>query len=165
MWLRKRTQNFLSPNSGHTRCPPLPPIHVNSHHHRASTATTTTSRVNGQPHVVPIYQVCFVFVFFLSTNAIITSSSTRVHPHPPPAPIRAHLHLSPVAPTHAPPVHSPTSNPCVSVMEGQQAQVIKNSEGACTAPSMVAFTEHDDRLISFPARHQAVINPSNSVFP
>ena len=109
MWLRKRAQNFLSPNSGHTRCPSLPPIRVNSHHHRASTAATTTSRVNGQPRVVPIYQVCFVFVFFLSTNAIITSSSTRVHPHPPPAPIRAHPRSSPVAPTRAPPVYSPAS--------------------------------------------------------
>ena len=90
MWLRKRAQNFLSPNSGHTRCPSLPPIRVNSHHHRASTAATTTSRVNGQPRVVPIYQVCFVFVFFLSTNAIITSSSTQPSasttcPHPCPS--------------------------------------------------------------------------------
>ena len=58
-----------------------------------------------------------------------------------------------------------TTNSCVSVMEGQQARVIENSEGARTAPSMVAFTKHDKRLVSFPAKHHAVVNPSNSIVP
>ena len=57
-----------------------------------------------------------------------------------------------------------TSNSCISVMEGQQARVIENSEGACTTPSVVAFTKHGERLVGLPAKRQAVVNPSNTVF-
>ena len=57
-----------------------------------------------------------------------------------------------------------TTNSCVSIMEGQQAQVIENSEGARTTPSVVAFTKHGERLVGLPAKRQAVINPSNTVF-
>ena len=57
-----------------------------------------------------------------------------------------------------------TTNSCVSVMEGQQARVIENSKGTRTAPSVVAFTMHDECHVGFPARRQAVVNPSNSVF-
>ena len=56
------------------------------------------------------------------------------------------------------------SNSCVSVMEGQQARVIENSEGAHTTPSVVAFTKHNKCLVSLPAKRQAVINPSNTIF-
>ncbi|MFN4224895.1 MAG: molecular chaperone DnaK [Hyphomonas sp.] len=52
-----------------------------------------------------------------------------------------------------------TTNSCVAVMEGGQAKVIENSEGARTTPSVVAFTESGERLIGQPARRQAVTNP------
>ena len=52
-----------------------------------------------------------------------------------------------------------TTNSCVAVMEGGQAKVIENSEGARTTPSVVAFTEGGDRLIGQPARRQGVTNP------
>ena len=52
-----------------------------------------------------------------------------------------------------------TTNSCVAVMEGGQAKVIENSEGARTTPSVVAFTEGGDRLIGQPARRQGGTNP------
>ena len=52
-----------------------------------------------------------------------------------------------------------TTNSCVAVMEGGQAKVIENAEGARTTPSVVAFTESGERLIGMPARRQAVTNP------
>ncbi|MCB1446605.1 MAG: Hsp70 family protein, partial [Rhizobiaceae bacterium] len=57
-----------------------------------------------------------------------------------------------------------TTNSCVSVMDGKDAKVIENSEGARTTPSMVAFTEDGERLIGQPAKRQAVTNPENTVF-
>ncbi|KAI6044552.1 heat shock protein [Pisolithus marmoratus] len=57
-----------------------------------------------------------------------------------------------------------TTNSCVAVMEGKQARVIENSEGARTTPSVVAFTKHGERLVGLPAKRQAVVNPSNTVF-
>ncbi|MCR9225437.1 MAG: molecular chaperone DnaK, partial [Hyphomonas sp.] len=45
------------------------------------------------------------------------------------------------------------------VMDGGDAKVIENSEGARTTPSVVAFTEGGERLIGMPARRQAVTNP------
>lgn len=52
-----------------------------------------------------------------------------------------------------------TTNSCVAVMDGGDAKVIENSEGARTTPSVVAFTEGGERLIGMPARRQAVTNP------
>ncbi|MEM5518428.1 molecular chaperone DnaK [Henriciella sp. AS95] len=52
-----------------------------------------------------------------------------------------------------------TTNSCVAVMDGGEAKVIENSEGARTTPSVVAFTEGGERLIGMPARRQAVTNP------
>ena len=52
-----------------------------------------------------------------------------------------------------------TTNSCVAVMEGGDAKVIANSEGARTTPSVVAFTEGGERLIGQTARRQAVTNP------
>ncbi|MEL6258007.1 MAG: molecular chaperone DnaK, partial [Pseudomonadota bacterium] len=52
-----------------------------------------------------------------------------------------------------------TTNSCVAVMDAGDAKVIENSEGARTTPSVVAFTESDERLIGMPARRQAVTNP------
>merc|ERR1711861_95589 len=57
-----------------------------------------------------------------------------------------------------------TTNSCVAIMEGSQAKVIENSEGARTTPSVVAFTEENEKLIGQPAKRQAVTNPENTIF-
>ena len=57
-----------------------------------------------------------------------------------------------------------TTNSCVAVMEGTQAKVLENSEGARTTPSVVAFTDGDEKLIGQPAKRQAVTNPENTIF-
>ena len=57
-----------------------------------------------------------------------------------------------------------TTNSCVAVMEGSNAQVIENSEGTRTTPSMVAFTNEGETLIGQPAKRQAVTNPSNTLY-
>jgi molecular chaperone DnaK len=57
-----------------------------------------------------------------------------------------------------------TTNSCVAVMEGKNAKVIENSEGARTTPSMVAFTEGGERLVGQAAKRQAVTNPENTFF-
>ena len=57
-----------------------------------------------------------------------------------------------------------TTNSCVAVMEGKEAKVLENAEGARTTPSMVAFTESGERLVGQPAKRQAVTNPENSIF-
>jgi molecular chaperone DnaK len=49
-------------------------------------------------------------------------------------------------------------------MEGKTARVIENAEGARTTPSVVAFTRHGERLVGLPAKRQAVVNSSNTVF-
>jgi molecular chaperone DnaK len=57
-----------------------------------------------------------------------------------------------------------TTNSCVAVMEGGQAKVIENAEGMRTTPSMVAFTNGDERLVGQPAKRQAVTNPDATLF-
>lgn len=57
-----------------------------------------------------------------------------------------------------------TTNSCVAMMEGQTARVIENAEGARTTPSVVAFTKHGERLVGLPAKRQAVVNSTNTVF-
>jgi molecular chaperone DnaK len=57
-----------------------------------------------------------------------------------------------------------TTNSCVAVMDGKDAKVIENSEGARTTPSIVAFTDSDERLVGQPAKRQAVTNPENTIF-
>ena len=57
-----------------------------------------------------------------------------------------------------------TTNSCVAVMEGSQAKVIENAEGARTTPSMVAFTGGDERLVGQPAKRQAVTNPDATLY-
>jgi molecular chaperone DnaK len=57
-----------------------------------------------------------------------------------------------------------TTNSCVSIMEGDKARVIENSEGARTTPSMVAFTKEGERLVGQPAKRQAVTNPDRTLF-
>ena len=57
-----------------------------------------------------------------------------------------------------------TTNSCVAVMEGKNARVIENAEGARTTPSQVAFTESGERLVGQPAKRQAVTNPEATLF-
>ena len=57
-----------------------------------------------------------------------------------------------------------TTNSCVAIMEGTQAKVLENAEGARTTPSVVAFTEKNEKLIGQPAKRQAVTNPENTIF-
>ena len=57
-----------------------------------------------------------------------------------------------------------TTNSCVAIMEGTQAKVLENAEGARTTPSVVAFTDSDEKLIGQPAKRQAVTNPENTIF-
>ncbi|MCT8989205.1 molecular chaperone DnaK [Chelativorans sp. SCAU2101] len=57
-----------------------------------------------------------------------------------------------------------TTNSCVAVMDGKDVKVIENSEGARTTPSIVAFTDSDERLVGQPAKRQAVTNPENTLF-
>ena len=57
-----------------------------------------------------------------------------------------------------------TTNSCVAVMDGKNAKVIENAEGARTTPSMVAFTDDGERLVGQPAKRQAVTNPENTLF-
>jgi molecular chaperone DnaK len=56
-----------------------------------------------------------------------------------------------------------TTNSCVAVMEGSQAKVIENAEGARTTPSMVAF-QGDEKLVGQPAKRQAVTNPDATLY-
>ena len=57
-----------------------------------------------------------------------------------------------------------TTNSCVAIMEGSQAKVLENAEGARTTPSVVAFTDNEEKLIGQPAKRQAVTNPENTIF-
>ena len=57
-----------------------------------------------------------------------------------------------------------TTNSVVAVMEGDLPKVITNSEGNRITPSVVAFTDKDERLVGQLAKRQAVINPKNTVF-
>ncbi len=56
-----------------------------------------------------------------------------------------------------------TTNSCVAVIEGGQPQVIPNSEGANTTPSVVAFKD-SEILVGIAAKRQGVTNPKNTVF-
>jgi molecular chaperone DnaK len=57
-----------------------------------------------------------------------------------------------------------TTNSCVAIMEGSQPKVLENAEGARTTPSVVAFTDDNEKLIGQPAKRQAVTNPENTIF-
>ena len=57
-----------------------------------------------------------------------------------------------------------TTNSCVAIMDGKDAKVIENAEGARTTPSMVAFSDDGERLVGQPAKRQAVTNPTNTLF-
>ena len=57
-----------------------------------------------------------------------------------------------------------TTNSCVAIMDGTQAKVLENAEGARTTPSVVAFLENDEKLIGQPAKRQAVTNAQDTIF-
>jgi len=57
-----------------------------------------------------------------------------------------------------------TTNSCVAIMEGKEAKVLTNAEGARTTPSVVGFAKTGERLTGQPAKRQAVVNPDNTVF-
>jgi molecular chaperone DnaK len=57
-----------------------------------------------------------------------------------------------------------TTNSCVAVLEGGTPQVIANSEGGRTTPSVVAVNDSGERLVGQIARRQAVTNPTNTIF-
>ena len=54
-----------------------------------------------------------------------------------------------------------TTNSCMAVMEGGQATVLENSEGARTTPSIVAFTKSGERLVG-PVSYTHLTLPTNS---
>jgi len=56
-----------------------------------------------------------------------------------------------------------TTNSCVAVMEGGEAVVIPNAEGARTTPSVVGFSKTGERLVGQLAKRQAVSNPDRTV--
>jgi molecular chaperone DnaK len=56
-----------------------------------------------------------------------------------------------------------TTNSCVAVMEGNEPVVIPNSEGRRTTPSIVAFTDNNERKVGDPAKRQAIINPRKTI--
>ena len=56
-----------------------------------------------------------------------------------------------------------TTNSCVAVMEGGKSEVVANSEGARTTPSVVAFTKNNERLVGEPAKRQAVTNADHTI--
>jgi molecular chaperone DnaK len=57
-----------------------------------------------------------------------------------------------------------TTNSCVAIMEGSQAKVLENAEGARTTPSIVAFLENNEKLVGQPAKRQAVTNAQDTIF-
>merc|ERR1712070_161988 len=57
-----------------------------------------------------------------------------------------------------------TTNSCVAIMDGSQAKVLENVEGARTTPSVVAFLEKEEKLVGQPAKRQAVTNAGDTIF-
>src|SRR5881392_235861 len=57
-----------------------------------------------------------------------------------------------------------TTNCCVSVLENGTVQIISNKEGGRTTPSVVGFTDKDERLVGQIAKRQAVTNAANTLY-
>ncbi len=57
-----------------------------------------------------------------------------------------------------------TTNSCVAVMEAGESKVITNSEGSRTTPSVVAFTDSNERIVGQVAKRQAITNPERTVY-
>ena len=56
-----------------------------------------------------------------------------------------------------------TTNSCVAIMEGGEAVVLANAEGARTTPSVIGFTKDGERHVGATAKRQAVANPEGTV--
>ena len=56
-----------------------------------------------------------------------------------------------------------TTNSCVSVIEGGEAVVLPNAEGARTTPSVVAFSKDGERMVGNVAKRQAITNPERTI--
>jgi molecular chaperone DnaK len=57
-----------------------------------------------------------------------------------------------------------TTNSCVAIMEGGDPVVIPNAEGSRTTPSVVAFTQDEERIAGGVAKRQAITNPKRTVY-
>ncbi|MBL8180524.1 MAG: molecular chaperone DnaK [Blastocatellia bacterium] len=57
-----------------------------------------------------------------------------------------------------------TTNCCVAVLEGGTVQIISNKEGGRTTPSVIGFTDKDERLVGQIAKRQAVTNAANTLY-
>ena len=57
-----------------------------------------------------------------------------------------------------------TTNSCVAIVEGGQAKVIENAEGARTTPSIVAYLADGEVLVGASAKRQAITNPQNTLY-
>lgn len=57
-----------------------------------------------------------------------------------------------------------TTNSCIAVMNGTDPEVIANSEGGRTTPSVVAVTDKEERLVGQIAKRQAITNAENTIF-
>jgi len=57
-----------------------------------------------------------------------------------------------------------TTNSCMAILDGGEALVLENAEGARTTPSVVAFSKNGERLVGQSAKRQAVTNAANTIF-
>ena len=57
-----------------------------------------------------------------------------------------------------------TTNSCIAIMSGGDPEVITNSEGGRTTPSVVAVNDKEERLVGQIAKRQAITNPENTIF-
>ncbi|UNB92146.1 molecular chaperone DnaK [Candidatus Carsonella ruddii] len=57
-----------------------------------------------------------------------------------------------------------TTNSCVAVLNNGKPQVIENSEGGRTTPSVVGYTEDNRIIVGLPAKRQAITNPNNTLY-
>ncbi len=57
-----------------------------------------------------------------------------------------------------------TTNSCVAVMEAGESKVLTNSEGSRTTPSVVAFTDSNERIVGQVAKRQAITNPERTIY-
>jgi len=57
-----------------------------------------------------------------------------------------------------------TTNSCVAVVEGGSSQIVPNNTGGRTTPSIVAFTDKNERLVGQIAKRQAITNASNTIY-
>ena len=57
-----------------------------------------------------------------------------------------------------------TTNSAVSVMKNGELQILENTEGNRTTPSIVALSKSGERLVGLLAKRQSVTNPTNTIF-